>query len=101
MSDQDFMNELDAATRMKPSGGSHYMLLTVSSLVAAFFVWSGTSEIEEITHGSGQVVPTQEIQVVQSLEGGILSEILIPEGASVQKNQIILKMDDVAFASEE
>lgn len=101
MPDKEFMNELEAATRMKPSTASHFMMLTVASLVGAFFVWAGTSEIEEITHGSGQVVPTQEIQVVQSLEGGILSELLVREGDKVKKGQVLLKVNDVAFASEE
>ncbi len=101
MPDKEFMNELEAATRMKPSTASHFMLLTIVSLVLAFFIWAGTSEIEEITHGSGQVVPTQEIQVVQSLEGGILTELLVREGQQVKKGQILLKVNDVAFASEE
>ena len=101
MSDKDFMEELEAATRMRPTESSHFMLLAVASLVAAFVIWSSTSEIEEITHGGGQVVPTQEIQVVQSLEGGILSELLVREGDKVEKGQILLKVNDVAFASEE
>lgn len=101
MSDEDFMNEMDAAVRMKPSKASHFMLLTVTSLVAAFLIWSSLSEIEEMTHGSGQVVPTQEIQVVQSLEGGILTELLVREGQRVEKDQVLMKVNDVAFASEE
>lgn len=101
MSDKDFMDELEAAIRMKPSESSHYLLIAVASLIVAFVIWSSTSEIEEITHGSGQVVPTQEIQVVQSLEGGILSELLVREGQQVKKGEILLKVSDVAFASEE
>jgi len=99
--DLDFMNELEAATRLKPSEGSHYLLLAVFSLVIAFFVWSSTQKIEEITRGSGQVVPTQEIQIVQSLEGGILEELLVREGQAVKKGDVLLKVSDVAFASEE
>lgn len=99
--DHNFMSELEAATRLKPSEGSHYLLLAVASLVGAFVIWSSASEIEEITYGSGQVVPTQEIQIVQSLEGGILSELLVREGQSVKKDQVLLKVNDVAFASEE
>ena len=99
--DVDFMGELEAATRLKPSESSHFMLIAVASLVAAFCIWSSFSEIEEITHGSGQVVPTQEIQIVQSLEGGILTELLVREGETVEKDQILLKVSDVAFASEE
>jgi adhesin transport system membrane fusion protein len=101
MSDKDFMNELEAATRMKPSTASHFMLLTVASLVAAFFIWASTSEIEELTRGNGQVVPTQEIQVVQSLEGGVLTELLVREGQQVKKGQVLMKVNDTAVASEE
>lgn len=99
--DNDFMEELEAATRLKPSDSSHYLLIAIASLVGAFVVWSSSSEIEEITHGSGQVVPTQEVQIVQSLEGGILEELLVSEGETVKKGQILLKVSDVAFASEE
>ena len=99
--DKYFMNELDAATRLRPSVASHFMLLTVASLVGAFFVWAGTSEIEEITRGGGKVVPTQEIQVVQSLEGGILTELFVTEGQQVKKGDVLLKINDVAFSSEE
>lgn len=97
----DFMDELEAATRLKPSDSSHFMLLAVASLVGAFIVWAGFSEIEERIRGGGQVVPTSEIQVVQSLEGGILSELLVSEGAVVEKDQVLLRISDVASASEE
>ncbi len=99
--DRDFMNELEAATHMKPSDNSHFLLIAIAALVCAFLMWSNLSQIEEITHGSGQVVPTQEIQVVQSLEGGILEGLLVSEGEIVKKGQILIKVSDVAFASEE
>lgn len=99
--DREFMEELEAATRMKPSATSNLMLLVVTSLIIALGTWASVAEIEEITHGSGQVVPTQEIQVVQSLEGGILTELLVSEGQKVEKDQILAKVNDVAFASEE
>lgn len=99
--EKEFMSELEAATRMKPSDKSHYLLIAVASLVGAFLIWSNSSEIEEITRGSGQVVPTQEIQIVQSLEGGILQDLLVREGQAVKQGEIIMKLSDVAFASEE
>lgn len=94
------MSELEAATRMKPSERSHYLLISITSLVGAFLIWSNMAEIEEITYGAGQVVPTQEIQVVQSLEGGIIEDILVREGQKVSSGQVLLKVSDVAFASE-
>ncbi len=86
--DKEFMEELEAATRMKPSEKSHYLLIAVAALVGSFLIWSNMSEIEEITHGSGQIVPTQEIQIVQSLEGGIIKDILL--GSKMEKIQSTL-----------
>ena len=99
--DTEFMEELEAATRTKPTLTSNILLITISGLVLFFLVWAGASEIEELTRGGGQVVPSREIQVVQSLEGGILSELLVSEGEIVEEGQILLRIDDVAFASEE
>lgn len=99
--DLEFMNELEAAAHLKPSAASNIFLISIVALVAFFLLWANLSKIDEITRGQGQVVPTQEIQVVQSLEGGILSELLVSEGDRVEKDQVLLRMSDVQFASEE
>ncbi len=99
--DMDFMEELEAATRTRPSLTSNIMLIAISSFILLSMIWAGQSEIEEMTRGGGQVVPSQEVQVVQSLEGGILAELLVEDGDIVEKDQILLRINDVAFASEE
>ncbi len=100
-SETEFMSELEAASRLKPHMASNVFLLAIVSLVLFFIVWASVSEIEELTRGSGSVVPTQEIQVVQSLEGGILAELLVHEGDIVEKGQVLVRISDVAFSSEE
>jgi len=99
--DIEFMEELEAAVRLKPSFTSNIMLISVAALVFLLLVWMTFSKIDEMTHGEGQVVPTSEIQIVQSLEGGVLKELLVSEGELVSKDQPLLKISDVAFASEE
>lgn len=99
--DIQFMEELEAAVRLKPSVTSNLMLISVASLVVILLGWMTFSQIDEMTHGEGQVVPSSEIQVVQSLEGGVLKELLVGEGDIVKKDQILLRISDVAFASEE
>ena len=99
--DTDFMSELEAATRMRPARSSMLLLFTIMGLVVAFIVWSMLARVEEITRGSGQVVPSQEIQIVQSLEGGILQEILVRQGEMVEKGQPLMRISDVQFSSEE
>ncbi len=99
--DTDFMAELEAARHMKPRITSKLLLGSITLLVVLFFVWAIVSEVEQLVRGNGQVVPSQEIQVVQSLEGGILQELLAHEGDLVEKDQIILRISDVQFSSEE
>jgi adhesin transport system membrane fusion protein len=99
--DIEFMEELEAAVRLKPSATSNLMLASIGGLVVIMMGWMSFSQIDEITHGEGQVVPSSEIQVVQSLEGGVLKELLVTEGEAVKKDQPLLKISDVAFASEE
>jgi adhesin transport system membrane fusion protein len=101
VNDTEFMNELEAAANLRPNFTSNMLLIAVVSLVLFFVCWASFSKIEEITRGEGQVVPTREIQVVQSLEGGILGELLVSEGERVRKGQVLMRVSDVMFASEE
>ena len=57
--DTEFMEELEAATRTKPTLTSNILLITISGLVLFFLEWAGASEIEELTRGGGQVVPSR------------------------------------------
>lgn len=96
----DFMNELRAAENMRPRLMSAVMLGTIAGFVVLFFIWAAVSKVEILVRGQGQVVPTSEVQVVQSLEGGILQELLVAEGDRVRKGQPLLKISDVMFSSE-
>ena len=95
------MSELEAATRLKPTRASNLLLYTILGLFLWLLVWASFSEVEERTRGIGQVMPSSDMQVIQSLEGGILSELMVNEGDRVEKGQILMRIDDVFFASEE
>ncbi|MFN3700079.1 MAG: HlyD family type I secretion periplasmic adaptor subunit [Alphaproteobacteria bacterium] len=99
--EEDFMSELEAATRLRPSSASVILLFTITALVSGFVLWASFARVEEITRGEGQVVPSQQIQVVQSLEGGVLQDILVKQGEIVSRGDILLRISDVQFASEE
>ena len=101
VNETDFMSELEAATRMRPANAATLMFFAIVGFVVFGFIWAALSQVEEITRGQGRVVPTKEIQVVQSLEGGILSEILVREGESVEEGQVLIRMSDVQFSSQE
>lgn len=97
----EFMDQLEAAVRMKPHKASGVMLWSIVVMIALFIFWASFARIEELTRGQGQVVPTQEIQTVQSLEGGLLQELLVGQGDRVTKGQVLMRLSDVMFSSEE
>lgn len=98
--DLEFMSELETANHLKPSAASQVFLWTITGLFFWMVIWAAFSEVDERVRGTGQVMPSSDVQVMQSLEGGILSEILVTEGDVVKKNQVLLKIADVQFASE-
>lgn len=63
------------------------------SAVAAFLLWAGYAEIDQITRAQGSAISASRTQVIQSLEGGIVSEINVREGDVVQKGQVLLRLD--------
>jgi len=93
------LRELGDARVSRARGGSH-LVLWVSLLVLVLFVaWASWAEIDKVTRGEGRVVPLTRMQTIQSLEGGILAELLVTRGERVEKGQPLLRLDDTRFRS--
>lgn len=71
---------------------------------AVFFVlalaWSSWAVLDEVARGEGRVVPSRQLQVVQSAEGGVVRQMLVREGQVVQAGQSLLRMDDSAIGTQ-
>jgi len=71
------------------------MLVWVTAGVLFFgLVWAAAFSLDEITRGQGKVIPSSREQVIQSLDSGVLREMLVREGDMVEKDQVLLQMDD-------
>lgn len=57
-------------------------------------IWASLFELDEITRGQGKVIPSSREQVIQSLDSGVLSEMFVREGSVVEKDQVLLRIDD-------
>jgi adhesin transport system membrane fusion protein len=66
---------------------------TGATLVLALS-WAAWFELDEITRGQGKVIPSSREQVIQSLDTGVLSEMFVREGSVVEKDQVLLQIDD-------
>ncbi len=92
--DYEFMNSLSAATMQTQPRKMHWVLVAFIVTVTIFIVWASFAEIDEIARGSGKVVPSGQNQILQNLEGGIISEILVREGDTVVKDQVLIRINN-------
>ncbi|WP_318473536.1 HlyD family type I secretion periplasmic adaptor subunit [Photobacterium leiognathi] len=76
---------------------SRKIIWLCSLLVIAIITWAAYSKLEEVVVGDGKVVPTQAIQKIQSLEGGIIEQVLVSPGEQVKQGQTLLILDDTRF----
>lgn len=74
-------------------------LWLVASAITIFIAWSGFASLDEVAIGEGRVTPASKGQVIQSLEGGILSELTVREGDVVQAGQKLATLDPVQARS--
>ncbi|MFS2117909.1 biotin/lipoyl-binding protein, partial [Herbaspirillum frisingense] len=70
-------------------------VLACALLLALLVVWSILAPIDMVVRGSGRIVASEHNQVIQHLEGGIVSAILVREGAVVKKGQTLISIADV------
>lgn len=95
-----YANNLRGAFERSSRRMTWVLLALISGLLAAAFVWASVAVIEEVTTGEGRVVPAQQQQLAQTLEGGIVRELLVREGDRVEANQVLMRIDDTGFASK-
>ena len=73
---------------------------TTLFFLVAFIVWAQFTVLDKVVRGVGRVVPQAQNQMVQHFEGGIIAEILVREGDTVKKGDVLLRIDN-SFARAE
>jgi adhesin transport system membrane fusion protein len=73
---------------------SRWLLAATALTVVVGLAWAASFELDEITRAQGRVIPASREQVVQSLDAGVLRELLVREGDAVQQGQVLLRIDD-------
>ncbi len=95
--EQEQLKYLPHSVKLEEAVNPHIIRLTMIIISVAIFIfvlWSAFTPIKEVTRASGEVVPRGHTQVVQHLDGGIVTEILVGEGDLVESGQVLIKIDD-------
>lgn len=67
--------------------------------VAVFFFWAANAPLQEVTRGPGKIIPSSRVQVIQSLDGGILQHLNVQEGQEVNAGQVLATLEDTRSRS--
>ncbi|EDZ62626.1 type I secretion membrane fusion protein, HlyD family [Sulfurimonas gotlandica GD1] len=97
--DLEYMSSVSSAMLMQNNLKTKLLLWIGMFVIIWLIAWAYNAKIDALTRGQGKIIPSNKIQVIQNLEGGIVSELLVKEGDTVKKGDILVKIDDTNFAS--
>jgi adhesin transport system membrane fusion protein len=97
--DSDFDANADWAIAEQTPRGARIVVWLSLGAVTILILWAAFAVLDEVTRGEGKVIPSRQIQILQSLDGGIVSEILVKEGQSVKVGDLLLKVDPTRMVS--
>lgn len=98
--DLTYVDDLSEAMLLTTPKYTRRLLYLISVFIIFAITWASFAQLDEVTKGMGKIIPSKQLQVVQNLEGGILKEIYVTEGESVEKGQPLLLIDDTRFRSD-
>lgn len=94
-----FEVEADAVMSQEHTYRAQTLVRFAALSVLGLIVWASLAHVDEVTKGDAKVVPSRQLQVIQSLDGGVVSEILVKEGQVVEAGQLLLKIDETRATS--
>lgn len=98
-SDQSLLDDSKKIFFTEHSLFFHAILYTIGLFILLGLIWAKFAILDEVTVATGKVIPSSKVQIIQNLEGGILSQIYVKEGDLVEKGSILLRLDDTRFRS--
>ncbi|PTQ07465.1 secretion protein HlyD [Sphingomonas oleivorans] len=80
--------------------GASLLLYVIAAMILVTLLWAALAKVDKVTRGEGKIIPSGQVQTIQSLEGGILRHILVREGQVVAKGQALLEIDPTLLRSD-
>lgn len=96
---RSFEAEAEAVMSRQRTQRAQTIVRTAVVVVVLLVAWAALAHVDEVTRGEARVIPSRQLQLVQSLDGGVVSEILVQEGQVVERDQLLLKIDETRATS--
>ncbi|QJQ94140.1 MULTISPECIES: HlyD family type I secretion periplasmic adaptor subunit [Halomonadaceae] len=96
---RDWASDADWARMQQEPMRARGFLYTVLLALVALVTWAYFANIDEVTRGTGRIIPSTQLQKVQSFDGGVVQEILVREGQMVEAGELLMRIDPTRFVS--
>jgi adhesin transport system membrane fusion protein len=96
----DFIASTSAAVLDTVSYKVSTVVKIVVSFIVLFLIYAVSFDIDEISRGQGQFIPTSKVQYIKNLEGGVVSSIYAKEGDSIKKGQVLMKLSPISYQTK-
>ncbi len=94
-----FISQKSTALLLSSPKGARKLILIIFVFFMFAIYWAANAQLDEITKGDGKVISSKQLQKLQSLEGGIVSDVLISSGDRISIDDVLLVIDDTKFKS--
>jgi adhesin transport system membrane fusion protein len=96
---RSFEFDADAVMSREHTHRAQTLVRSAVLVLVVLIGWAALANVDEVTKGDAKVIPSRQLQVIQSLDGGVVSEILVKEGEVVEAGQLLLKVDETRATS--
>lgn len=95
----DWVGDADWARIQQEPLRARFLLRWIGGILLVLLIWAGFAKIDEVTRGMGKVTPSLQLQVIQAVDPGVVSEIAVKDGQPVVQGQLLMKIDQTRYLS--
>lgn len=99
--DREFLTGVKEAQLTEATPRATWAIYLMLLFVVGVLVWASLARVDEVTRADGKVVPDGREQIIASLEGGILSNLMVREGVLVSQGQELLQLDPTRVEAQQ
>jgi adhesin transport system membrane fusion protein len=96
-----YISPVNAAQVLEPAPAAMWAIYLMLAAIWLAIAWATVSEVDIVAKASPRVVPDGREQIIASLEGGILRELLVREGQQVAQGQALAMLDPTRVEAQQ
>ncbi len=96
---RSFEHAAEDVISSKKTRRAQWITRAAGAVVLLLLLWASWAKVDEVTKGDAKVISARQLQLVQSMDGGVVSAILVKEGQVVEAGQVLLKIDETRATS--